>query len=755
MSAQAGGAGKVSRMPIVGQSVPRREAVEKVTGRILYPGDINRPGQAAMKILFARRPHAIIRRLELASAEATPGVLAILTARDVPVNEYGLIMPDQPVLCGPGSSKPYADRVRFIGDQVAVVVAENEAIAAEAAAKIGVEFEDLPVLTDPEVAMAEGAPLLHPDRSSNVFCHYQIRKGDVEAGFAQADVVIEHEYRTPAQEHAYLQPEAGLGFIDDEGRVTVQVAGQWTHEDQEQIAHALGLPREQVRVIYAAIGGAFGGREDMSIQIVLALAAWRLHQRGIDRPVKIIWSREESIIGHHKRHPYILRAKWGATREGKLTAAQVHVIQDGGAYAYTSTKVLGNTTLMCTGPYEIPHVKVDSYSVYTNNLPNGAFRGFGGPQGAFAAEGQMNRLAEALGMDAVELRTRNVLVDGALLSVGSPLPKGVTIDKVVARCAAGSGWKRNKAGWKRPAKRSLGKPSERALRRGIGFACAFKNVGFSFGAPERAFATVELHGGGQIERAVLHHAGADVGQGAHTAMAQMAAEAIGIPLEKIQLILSDTATTDDSGSASASRLTFMSGNSIRGAAAAALEKWSAEERPAIATYEYRAPRTSMYDAETGKSDPNFAYGYVAECATVEVDLETGVVRLLGVVCADDVGRAVNPLGVRGQVEGAVVQAAGYAVLEHFIQKGGYVLTPYLSTYLIPTVLDVPDRVESLILEYADPNGPWGARGMGEMPFLPLTPAVVAAVRDATGVWFDEFPLTPERVLAGLRRAGVS
>jgi CO/xanthine dehydrogenase Mo-binding subunit len=733
-------------MSFVGQSVKRIDAVGKVTGQTLYPGDINLPNQAYMKILFAGRPHAIIRSIDTRQAEALEGVIAIFTAQDVPVNEYGLIMPDQPVLCGPGSSKPYADRVRFIGDQVAVVVAESEAIAARARDLIQVDYEALPVVTDLLAAMQPDAALLHPDLGSNTFCHYRIRKGDVEEGFSKADVIIEGEYCTPAQEHAYLQPEAGVCYIDEQGRITVQVAGQWTHEDQEQIAHALGLPLEQVRVIYPAIGGAFGGREDMSVQIVLALAVWRLHQVGISRPVKVIWSREESMIGHHKRHPYLLRTRWGATREGKVVAADVEVIADGGAYAYTSTKVLGNATLMCTGPYVIPNVKVDSYAVYTNNIPNGAFRGFGGPQGAFSAETQMNRLAEALGIDPVELRMRNVLHEGDLLSVGTPLPKGVSMPQVVEHCAQAAGWQGTGDGWQRQKE---AQPDQTYLKRGVGFACAFKNVGFSFGAPEQSWATVEIHGGAEIERAVLHHAGADVGQGAHTVMAQMAAEALGIPFEKVQLIVSDTAYTDNSGSASASRMTFMAGNAVKGACEQALARWEAEERPAVATYQYRPPRTTPYDPQTGKSEPNFSYGYVAQAVWVEVDTETGHVRILDVISTDDVGRAVNPQLVKGQIEGAVIQAAGYAVMENFVQKDGLVQTQHLSTYLIPTVLDVPERVQSVILEYPDPIGPWGARGMAEMPFLPLAPAVVAAVHDATGVWFHDFPLVPERVLRGL------
>jgi CO/xanthine dehydrogenase Mo-binding subunit len=731
----------------------RIDALGKVTGETLYPGDIYLPESLAAKILFAGRPHAIVRRLETARAEAVPGVVAVFTARDVPVNEYGLIMPDQPVFCGPGSSKPYADRVRFVGDQLALVVAEDEATAARALKEIEVEFEDLPVVADVEAALAAGAPQLFPDRDGNIFCHYRIRKGDTDAAFAAAEVVIQREYHTPVQEHAYLQPEAGVAYLDGEGRVTVEVAGQWTHEDQEQIAHALGLPLERVRVIYPAIGGAFGGREDMSVQIVLALAVWRLAQRGIRRPVRIVWSREESILGHHKRHAYTIRSKWAATRQGKLLAAEVEILQDGGAYAYTSTKVLGNSTLLCTGPYEFPNVTVDAYSVYTNNIPGGAFRGFGGPQASFTAEMQMNLLAEELGMDPVEIRRRNLLREGALLSVGTPLPKGVTIDKVVDQCAEAVGWLQPGKGAARPGRERLGKPAESHFRRGLGFACGFKNVGFSFGAPEHSWATVEIHGGASIDRAVVYHAGAECGQGAHTVMAQMAAEALAVPMEKVELVVSDTARTGDSGSASASRMTFMAGNAIRGAAEQALAKWNQEERPAVGIYKYRPPATTPLDPQTGKSEPNFAYGYVAEAVSVEVDIETGQVRLLDVVCADDVGKAVNPQQVEGQIEGAVVQAGGYAILENFIQDAGKVRTAHLSTYLIPTVLDIPDRVRSLILEYPDPIGPWGARGMGEMPYLPFVPAVADAVHDATGVWFTEFPLTPERVLFGLRAAG--
>jgi CO/xanthine dehydrogenase Mo-binding subunit len=731
-------------MTYVGQSVLRVDAVGKVTGETLYPGDVNFPDQAYVKLLFAHRVHAEILSIDISAAEKTPGVLAIFTAKDVPNNEYGLIMPDQPVLCGPGSNKPFADRVRFVGDQVAVIVAESEEIASEARQLIRVEYRDLPVVSDARAALDPGSPLLHPEHGSNIFGHYRIRKGDVDMGFGQADVIVEGYYQTPAQEHAYLQPEAGLAYIDEAGRVTVLVAGQWTHEDQEQIAHALNLPLDSIRVIYPAIGGAFGGREDMSVQIILALAAMRLRERGIHRPVKIIWNREESIIGHHKRHPYYIRTRWGAKRDGKIIAAEVELIADGGAYAYTSTKVLGNATLMCTGPYEIPNVKVDAFAVYTNNIPTGAFRGFGGPQGAFAAEMQMSKLASALGMDPVEIRMRNIFHEGSILSVGTPLPAGVSMQPVLERCASAAGWKVGAKGWE-----STFSSAGTALRRGVGIACGYKNVGFSFGAPEQSWATIELRGAVEIDEAVVYHAGADCGQGAHTVFAQIAAETLNIPMERIHLVVSDTATSQTSGSASASRMTFMAGNAIKGAAEMALAKWQNEERPVSATFQYRPPRTTPMDPETGKSEPNFAYGYVAETAEVEVDMETGQVKLIKVICVDDVGKAVNPQQVVGQIEGAVVQAAGYAVLENFIQKNGVPVTRTLSTYLIPTILDIPEEIESIVLEYPDPIGPYGARGMGEMPYLTLVPAICNAIYQATGVWFDEFPLTAERVLEKL------
>ncbi|MEO1644477.1 MAG: molybdopterin cofactor-binding domain-containing protein, partial [Chloroflexota bacterium] len=480
---------------------------------------------------------------------------------------------------------------------------------------------------------------------------------------------------------------------------------------------------------------------------VLALATWKLQ-----RPVKTVWSREESILNHHKRHPITVHAKWGATNDGKIIVAENRVVGDAGAYNYTSNKVLGNAQLTSTGAYEIPNIHVDTYAVYTNNVPCGAFRGFGAVQALFAAEGQVNKLADALGIDPVEIRRRNVFKEGSLQSTGTPLPAGVTIDRVVEQCALESYWQANGASAYKVM--DVSQPSDPTKRRGIGFACGYKNVGYSFGFPEHSWAGIELRGAQEIETVVLTVSGADVGQGAHTVFMQMAAEAVGVSIKRVQLRASDTAITDSSGSASASRLTFMAGNAIRGAAEKALEAWRAENRPAKGEFMYRPPKTTPFDPLTGRSEPNFAYGYVAQAVEVEVDIELGQIQVLRVVNASDVGRAINPRLVEGQIEGGVAQALGYALMEYLVSDAGKIKNPYLSTYLIPTVLDVPIEVKSVILEYPDPIGPWGARGMAEMPMLPLTPAIAAAVYDATSVWLNEQPFTPDKVVVALREKGL-
>jgi len=739
-------------MSALGRSVPRVDAVAKVTGAARYPADVVGEDLLHATVVFSGRPHARMVAFDASTTLAVDGVVTVVTAADIPVNEYGLTMFDQPVLVGvdaTGRSAVRSDVSRWEGDQIAGVVASSPTAARRGAAALRVEWEPLPIVADIDAARRDET-LVHPETGSNVYLHDRIRKGDVAAGWAAADVVVEGTYRLPYQEHAFLQPEAAVGYLDEAGRITVEVAGQWAHEDREQIAHALDLPAERIRVVYPAIGGAFGGREDMSLQIVVAAAVRKLAAMGIRRPVKAVWSREESIVGHHKRHRGVVHARLGASRDGRLVAMEADAYLDAGAYNYTTNKVLGNLHLTVGGPYEIPNMRVDSYGVYTNAVPGGAFRGFGSPQGAFVAENQMNKLAAALGIDPVELRRRNVIREGSGGPTQVPFPEGVSMPEVLDACAAAAGGG-GPAGAFSPF--ATLPPDENAVHRGKGFACAFKNVGFSFGFPERCEATVELHGDDDVERVVLHHAGADVGQGAHTAFRQMVAEAVDVPVDRVELVASDTATSGDSGSASASRLTFMAGNAILGAAEEADKRWRDGDRPAVGRFRYVPPPTEPYDPETGAGIVNFAYGYVAEAVDLAVDVETGHVRVARVVCAVDVGRAVNPTLVEGQIHGGIVQAHGYAVTERLVVDEGRILNPRLSQYLIPGIDDVPGEIVPVVLEHPDPRGPWGARGMAEMPFIPYAPAVVAALHDATGVWFDEIPLTPDRVRARLRAAG--
>ena len=739
----------------VGAAPARIDAAAKLTGEARFPAD-RIPGDALWALaVFTDQPHARLVSLDLGPARAAPGVVAVLGSADVPVNEYGLTMFDQPVFVGidhTGRSEVPCDVSRWEADHLALVVAESPDQARAAAAAIEAEWEPLPVLADIDEALASDT-LIHPHdgKGSNCYYSYRIRKGDMARGWADAAVTVSSVFELPHQEHAYLQPEAGLAYIDDRGRVTVEIAGQWAHEDREQIAHALGLDEDRVRVIYPPIGGAFGGREDMSLQIVLALAALRLHERGIDRPVAARWSREESIVGHHKRHRGRIEARWGAAADGRITAVSSTAWLDAGAYNYTSNKVLGNCHLGQAGPYEVPNAEIDSHAVYTNSTPGGAFRGFGAPQAAFAAETQVNKLAEALGIDPVEIRRINSLRDGSVGITQTPLPAGVTLPTVIDRCAAEAARGSNGTAPFSPFLSLPGSP--RALRRGRGFACAFKNVGFSFGFPERCEATIVLHGDGdEPDRAELHHAGAEVGQGAHTAFVQMAAEATGVGPERIEAHWSDTATSGDSGSASASRLTFMAGNSILGAAEEAEKAWINGDRPATGQFRFIPPPTEPLDPEDGRCTPNFAYGYVAQHVELTVDVETGHIRVDRVVSTHDVGRAVNPDLVVGQIEGGVVQGHGYALSEDLRSDGGRILNPRLSGYLIPGIGDIPAKVESVTMELADPLGPWGARGMAEMPLIPYAAAVVAAVHDATGIWLDALPLTPDRVLSALQAA---
>jgi CO/xanthine dehydrogenase Mo-binding subunit len=715
---------------LIGASLPRPDALGKVTGAARYPADLVRQEMLHMQVVFAHRPHARIRALDTSAALGAPGVVAVMTAADVPYNAFGLIDADQPVLCG--------EVVRFEGDKVALVVAETQAAATAGAQLVTVEYEDLPAVTDPRAALAPDAPLVHARLGTNVLLHMPIRKGDVARGFAEADVVLDGEFSTSWQEHAFLQPEAGIAYLDEQGRVVVETAGQWLHEDRRQIAAMLQLPEDDVIVRYAAIGGAFGGREDLSIQHLLALAAWKLR-----RPVALVWGREESMIAHHKRHPIAVKCRWGARKDGRITAVEAEVIADGGAYASTSVEVTKVATLFASGCYEVENIAVDGYAVYTNNVPCGAFRGFGAPQAQFAAEIMVTRLAQALGLDPVELRRSNIYHEGSLEPTQQPLPEGVGALPVLERCAEEA---TARLGYSAPRER----PSAPHLRRGIGIACGIKNVGYSFGYPEQSTATVALFGEAELERAEVRIGAADVGQGAHLALRQIAAETLGLALDKVTMVTDDSGATPNAGSASASRMTLMGGRAVHDAALAARERWSATEQyNAEATVQFRPAATTRLDPATGAGRPNYCYGYAAQAVEVEVNLLTGQVQVLRVISVHDVGRAINRQQVEAQIEGCLAQALGYALLEHFQVRDGHILTPYFSTYLLPTVLDMPTEIVPVVLELADPQGPFGARGVAEMALVPFAPAVASAIHDATGVWLTQQPMTPERVLAAI------
>jgi len=730
---------------VVGQSLPRLDAQDKVTGQARYPGDFSKPGMLHAKVVWSEYPHAWVRRIDTSQAEAYPGVVRVITYRDVPVNEYGINIPDQPVLVAEGG------KVRWVGDRIAVVVAETERVADWARRLVRVDYEPLPAVCDPRLAMKPGAPLVHEKRGdNNVLRHVRVRKGDVEAAFAQADVIVEGHYTTPFVEHAYLQPEAGLGYIDDEGRVTVVCASQWPQDDLHQIAHLLDLPQDRVREIVPAIGGAFGGREDMFIQHLLALAAYLLR-----RPVRMIFTREESVTRTGKRHPFYLHYRWAATRDGKLTAMEIEGIADAGAYTSTSIPVLNNAVSFFAGPYCVPNARIDGYAVYTNNAISMAMRGFGATQPPLAYEQQMDRLAEKLGIDPVELRLKNLVEEGSETVMGSLMPPGVGMKETLRRAANAAGWRRDGDHWHRP---DLGRPSTPNKRLGIGVACAHKNVGYSFGFDDQTTARVELdlEPSGAIGRALVRMGTSEVGQGVYTAMAQIAAEALGILPERVEMAPLDTAEVPNAGSASASRHVYVSGNAVMRACQEAKAKWEDLLRAetgemhveAEYTYHARSARsTTTYDPETGRCDPHITYGYATQIALVEVDAETGEVEVLRLWAAQDMGRAVNPAMAIGQIGGGVHMGLGYALTEEFIQQEGLVRTPSFAEYQIPTVLDMPREIVPIIVEVADPTGPYGAKGLGEMTTLPTAPALINAIHDATGGWITSLPATPEKVLA--------
>ncbi len=724
---------KDNRTRPVGQSVRRVDATLKVTGAARYPADYSLPGMRYAKVVWAGEPHARILDIDASAALALPGVVAVLTSRDVPCNEYGMIDLDQQVLA--------ADVVRWTGEAVAIVVAETEELAERARDLVKVTYDPLPLVLDPLQALEPGAPLLHPGRTSNVLASWKVRRGDVEAALAEADLVIEAEYRVPLVEHAYLQPEAALGYLDEEGRVSVVAAAQWPHDDVRQIAHALGLPEERVREVVPFVGGAFGGREDISLQILVALAAWKT--RG---PVKMVWTREESMRCHGKRHPFIMRYRWGA-KDGRITAAKIDLVADAGAYSSTSKAVVPGALSVATGPYDIPNVWVDARVVHTNNPPTMAMRGFGTAQPPVAYEQHMDKFARALGEDPVSFRLRHLWDEGSVQPTGAPVPPGVGVKETVRQAALAIGWRPAGDRWVRPGLPPL--PGGR--RRGVGLATAFKNVGYSFGFHDRSTArvTVDLDERGEPERAEVYCGAVEVGMGVHTVLVQIAAQELGLPVERVRLVPVDTAQTPNAGSSSASRHTFISGNAVQEACRRALAQRAPGKRRVEAEYTYDSQNvrpTTPLDPETGACNPHITYAYVTQAAEVAVDPVTGLVEVLRMVSAQDVGRAMNPLMIEGQVAGGLSMGLGYALMEEFkLREDGRVRTRNFSEYLIPTALDMPRELGSINVEAPDPAGPHGAKGLGEHVMIPAAPAILNAIRDALGVDIDQLPAGPERV----------
>lgn len=764
---------------VVGRTQVRPDAVDKVTGRARFTDDLAFDGMLYASVKRAGVPHAFLRRLDVEKARAFPGVVAVLTAEDLPGEKnHGLVIPDWPILVG------MDERVRYVGDAIAILAAETQEIADEASGLIEAEFEQLPVVSDPLQARQVDAPLLH--EKGNLLKHIKVRKGDIAQGFAEADVILEHTFHTPSMDHAFLEPECSIAVpvrsdvtVTSEVTVTsdrmeIYVGSQIPYADREQVAKALGWPEERVRVIGQLVGGAFGGKEDIAGQIHAALLA---NMTG--RPVKLLFDRRESLLVHPKRHATQIRVKVGAKRDGKLTAIETELYGDTGAYASLGEPVMTRATTHSAGPYEAAHVRADCYAMYTNNPPAGAFRGFGVPQSAFAVEGMMDMLAAELGLDPVALRRMNALRVGSMTNTGQELRESVglieCIDKVEAEM-------RRLAG-REDIFGSRAVPDAPHLRRAWGFAVAYKNTGLGGGAPDKAGAEVQLHPDGLLE---VRTSSAELGQGLVTVLQMIVAEEFSLSPAQVRVLVMDTDLTPDGGPTTASRQTYVTGNAARLAArslreaivSTLAEKYDqpparvtfldgfvhvgdhsiplgnvvAEMRLAgqepRALYEYYAPPTLPL-GEGG--DMHFAFSFAAQAAEVEVNTITGEVRVLRVISANDVGRAINPLGLQAQVEGGVMMGLGNALTEHFIVKDGYVITDRLARYRIPSIVYTPEII-SIVVEQPTKDGPYGAKGVGEIVSIPTIPAIANAIYNAVGVRIDRLPVDQEQIARALDKS---
>jgi CO/xanthine dehydrogenase Mo-binding subunit len=722
----------------VGESVPRSDGIPKVTGEFAYSSDLQAAGMLWGHTLRSPFAHALIRSIDISAALAVQGVRAVLTHADVPGEKrYGLEFRDQPVLA--------IDRVRYFGEPVALVAAEHPEQARRAAELIRVEYEPLEPVVDPERA-TESEPI-HPDRETHVVPHYlhdprpnvvrsmRIRKGDPDAA---GDVTVTGEYELGIQDQAFLGPESGLAVPDGEGGVDIYVATQWLHVDRDQVAPCLNLTKEQVRIHLGGVGGAFGGREDLSMQIHAAMLA--LHT---NRPVKIVYNREESFTGHVHRHPARIRAEHRATRDGELVCVRMQILLDGGAYASSSTAVTANASSFAVGPYRCPNVLIETTSVFTNNPPCGAMRGFGAVQTCFAGEAQMDKLAAALELDPMELRLRNALGRGDTLATGQPIDGSLPVAEVIRRCAE----------LREPEPEELPRDAIRlpggagnttrgeGVRRGVGFAVGFKNIAYSEGFDDFCAARVRLFEDGSAE---VHCAAAEVGQGVTNVILQVARTELGT--DDVTLAPGVTATVDSAGSASASRMTWMAAGAVRDACRAALEerrRRTAAEVDVERVYRHR--ETVPLDPETGQvgdGPAHVSFACAAMKVVAEVDVELGLTRVVWIGTAQDIGAAINPQAVTGQIEGGTAQGLGLALMEEIQTRDGLITNASFTDYLIPTALDVPP-IESVLVEDPEPYAPYGVKGVGEPPTVVSTAAVVSALRAATGRDLTRVPVKPD------------
>lgn len=761
-------------LEVVGTLQIRPDASAKVRGEALFSDDLKFEGMLQARVKRAGVPHAFIKKIDVEKARRLPGVVSVLTANDIPGEKnHGLVIHDWPVLIGIG------ERVRYSGDAVALVAAESREIAGHALDLMEVEFEVLPVIDNPRQAHQSDAISLH--ETGNLLKHIKVRKGDVERGFAEANVTLERSFSTAITEQAFIEPECSIARTTTDGRMEIYVGSQIPYADRNQVARVLGWLEERVRVIGMMIGGGFGGKEDIAGQIHAALLA-----QATGRPVKLLFDRHESFMVHPKRHATQIRVKVGARNNGQLTAIETELYGDTGAYASLGEKVMTRATTHSSGSYEVPHAKADCYAMYTNNPPAGAFRGFGVTQSCFAIESIMDELAETLGVDPIELRRMNGLKLGSITNTGQDLRESVglleCIDRVeseMRRC-----WQKDHGQNSFPINGSLftSRAVEGAayLQRAWGFALAYKNTGLGGGAPDKASAEVELYPDGMLE---VRTSSAEIGQGLVTVLQMIVAQEFGLPLSRVRVLLSDTDLTPDGGPTTASRQTYVSGNAARLAAQALqqaivttlAEKYDqspeyirfveglaqvdghtlplgevvaemrSEGREARALYEYWAPPTKPL-GEGG--DMHFAFSFAAQAAEVQVDTRTGEVSVLRVIAANDVGKAINPLGLQGQIEGGVMMGLGNALTEHFIVEKGQVITDRLARYRIPSIVHTPEII-SIVVEHPTADGPYGAKGVGEISSIPTTPAITNAIYNAVGVRVTRLPVDQEEIVRRL------